>query len=205
MRFLYQVQNISKWIGSQKKMKDSVIVALLGGVAGTIAMDISNFLLWRKGKTEHLFGHLAGSMMMQAIRTNQRKNYILGEIFHLITGSALGLVQLEFLKKYGKDHHLIKGAGVGLVTWGLLYNFGQRMNFFSRRGHLTKTKYASIWHHLLYGLVSSQTIVILADSSLFIKNRKSVHVPVSSAQSDNIPYSWSDSSTHSEVIEQTKY
>lgn len=61
-------------------------------------MDISNFLLWRKGKTEHLFGHLAGSMMMQAIRTNQMKNFILGEIFHLITGSALGLVQLEFLK-----------------------------------------------------------------------------------------------------------
>lgn len=79
------------------------------------------------------------------------------------------------------------------------------MNFFSRRGHLTKTKYSSIWNHLLYGLVSSQTIVTLADSSLFKKNRESEHVSVSSAQSDNITYPWFDSSTHSEVTELTKH
>ena len=201
MRFLNQVQNISRWVASQKKMKDSVIVALLGGVAGTIAMDLSNFLLWRKGKTEHLFGHLAGSMMMQAIRTNQRKNFILGEIFHLFTGSVLGLVQLEFLKKYGKDHHLIKGAGVGLVTWGILYNFGQRMNFFSRRAHLTKTKYSSIWNHLLYGLVSSQTIVTIADSSLFKKKQENEQASINLDRSDNITYPWFDSTSHSEVTE----
>ncbi|WP_050809847.1 hypothetical protein [Desulfosporosinus sp. OT] len=124
--------------------------------------------------------------MMRAIRMNQRKNFILGELFHLITGSALSLVQLEVLKKYGKDHHLVKGGGTGLITWGVLYNFGQRMDFFTRRAHLTKTKYASLLNHLVYGLVSSQTIVTLADPSIF-KKKESEQVTTSSAQPHYIP------------------
>lgn len=199
MKILNQI--ISKWVAPKNKIKDSMILGLFGGFIGTIAYDISNVLLWRKGKTENLSGHLAGSMMMLAIRTNQRKNFILGEIFHLITGSALGLVQVEILKKYGKDHYLVKGGFTGLFTWGVLYNFGQRMKFFSRRTHLTKTKYASLWHHLLYGLVSSQAIVTLADPSIFKKNREKEHVSAVSARYDNPTDPWFDSPVLNEVTE----
>lgn len=159
--------DIAKMNISNTKIKDSMTLGLLGGFLGTIAMELTNFLLWRKGKTENLFGHLAGSMMMRAFRTNQRKNFILGELFHLITGSVLGVLQIEVLKKYGKDNHLLKGGITGLVTWGVLYNFGQRMQFFSRRAHLTKTHYATLLHNLIYGVVASQVIVSMADSSIF--------------------------------------
>lgn len=188
-------------IGTNKKIKDSIVVALLAGLAGSIAMETSNFLLWRKGKSEHLYGHLAGSMTMRASRTNQRKNFILGEIFHLITGSSLGLIQLEVFKKYGKDHHLVKGGSTGLITWGVLYNFGQRMGFFSRRTHLTKTKYASLWNHLVYGIVTSQVIVKIADPSIFKQNKDNELASTNLAQSDNSTYPRFDSSTQSEVTE----
>ena len=45
MKLLNQVQNVGQWVASKKKIKDSMIVGLFGGLVGTIAYDISNVLL----------------------------------------------------------------------------------------------------------------------------------------------------------------
>lgn len=154
------------------KMKDSIMVSLVSGLLGTMAMDLSNVLLWRTKKAELLHGHLAGSMFMRAFRTNQTKNFVLGQIFHMLTGTTLGIPIFHLLKRTGKDHYLIKGAFAGLAAWGVLYNFGQRVGLFMAKPHLTKTHYSALWHNLLYGVTTAQAIVSFSDPSLFPQHKQ---------------------------------
>lgn len=77
-----------------KSIKDYVALGAVGGLLGTIAMVISNMILYKTGKSEILYGHIAGSIFMRPIRTNQRKNFILGQIFHLVNGSGAGLIMV---------------------------------------------------------------------------------------------------------------
>lgn len=156
-------------------MKDSMMASLLGGLVGTLIMDISNISLWRTRKTEMLYGHLAGSMIMRGIRTNRKENFILGQILHLITGSAIGIPIFQMLKRTGTDKYLIKGGFTGLLSWGILFNFGQRMDLFRSKAHRTKSHYSALWHNLLYGVCTAQAIVTLADPSLLSKPQKLSH------------------------------
>lgn len=153
-----------------KKIKDSMTVGILGGLIGAVCMDISSLILWRIKKTESLHGHIAGSMIMSPIKLNQRKNFIIGQIFHMTVASVIGVGMVEILKKYGKDNHNLKGGFLSVATWGFLYNFGQKMGFYKMNPHLTKSSYAEIWQHLVYGLVTSNAIVALADQTIFTKN-----------------------------------
>jgi hypothetical protein len=149
------------------KVQDSVVISVLGGLIGTIPMDISNYLLWKKGKTENLYGHVAGSMLMNKMRTNRTKNFLLGQFWHYASGAGFGFPAYYLLRKTGKDHLLLKGASVGLFTWGLLYNVGMRMGLYRAIPRLTKTKYAALWHNFLYGVTTVFTIAKIADPSLF--------------------------------------
>ena len=151
------------------KMKDSMMVGILGGLIGVTCMDISSYLLWRNKKTESLHGHLAGSMIMNPMKLNKRKNFLIGQIFHMSMASGIGVGMVELLKRYGKDHHNIKGGFLSVATWGILYNFGQRMGFYKMNPRLIKSSYSEIWHHLVYGIVTSNAIVTLADPTIFSK------------------------------------
>ncbi len=157
----------SKMFKSIGKVQDSVVISVLGGLIGTIPMDISNYLLWKKGKTENLYGHVAGSMLMNKMRTNRTKNFLLGQFWHYASGAGFGFPAYYLLRKTGKDHLLLKGASVGLFTWGLLYNVGMRMGLYRAIPRLTKTKYAALWHNFLYGVTTVFTIAKIADPSLF--------------------------------------
>lgn len=158
---------MSKLLRSIGKMQDTVAISILGGLIGTIPMDLSNYLLWKKGKTENLYGHLAGSMLMSKHRTNQTKNFILGQFWHYAAGAGFGFPALYLLKKTGKDHLLLKGAALGVFTWGLLYNVGMKMGLYDAATRLTKTKYASLWHNFLYGVITVYSICKMADPRLF--------------------------------------
>lgn len=156
--------NLLKSIG---KVQDSVVISALGGLIGAIPMDISNYILWKKGKSENLYGHVAGSMLMSKFRTNQPKNFLLGQFWHLATSAAFGFPAFYLLKKTGKDYLLLKGVSVGLFTWGFLYNFGMKMGLYRAKPRLTKTKYAALWHNFLYGVTTVYTIATIADPSHF--------------------------------------
>lgn len=154
--------------GNLGKLQDSVVISVIGGLTGAIPMDISNFLLWRKGKTENLYGHVAGSMVTSKFQTNQTKNFLLGQIWHLITCAALGFPALLLLKKTGKDHLLLKGLAVGLSTWGAIYNLGFKLHLYKASPRLTKTKYFALWHNILFGVTTVYTIAKISDPSLFL-------------------------------------
>lgn len=166
-----------------KTIKDSMLVGILGGLIGVVCMDLSSLLLWRNKKTEGLYGHLAGSMIMKPSKLNKRRNFLVGQIFHMTVASGIGVGMVEILKRFGKDHPSLKGGFLSVVTWGLLYNFGQRMGFYRINPRLTKSSYSEIWNHLVYGLVTSNAIVALADPSIFPK-KASTQV---SSQNKNAP------------------
>jgi hypothetical protein len=169
------------------KMKDSITIGLLGGLIGAIFMDISNLLIFKAGKTETLYGHIAGGLLVAPYRTKQTKNFILGELTHLGIGSIFGIRLISILKKTGKDHHLLKGVFIAILSIGTLIG-GQNLGIL-KKFRLTKTFYSAIWNHLVYGLVSAQAIVMLADPTIFAssnENNKETQIQIN--QSVSYPY-----------------
>ena len=152
------------------KMKNSITIGLLGGSIGAIFMEIYNLLLFKAGKTEMLYGHLASGFFATPFRTKKRKNLILGEIAHLGIGSIWGILLTYILKKTGKDHHLIKGTFISILSVGSLIG-GQKFGIL-KRFRLTKSFYSAIWTHLVHGLVSAQAIVLLADPTIFASSNE---------------------------------
>lgn len=150
-----------------KCIKDSVALGVIGGFLGSVAMALSNFIIFKSGKTEILYGHIAGSIFMKPFKTNKGKNYALGQIFHLVSGSGAGLLMVQIFKRFGTDLALLKGAMVGTFTWQALYNVGQRLKIYTANPHLTKTGYSSLWNNFVYGVVSAYTIRWLAHPSVF--------------------------------------
>jgi hypothetical protein len=166
------------------RLKDSITIGLFGGLIGTLIVDLSNLLLWKKNKTEILYAHLGASMFMRPFRTNQKKNFILGQLFHMITGASLGVPIFYMLKKTGKDYLILKGAFGGAFTWGALYSFGINKGFYSAKPHLTKTHYSYLFHNFLFGIVSAVSMVWLSDPSVFpsekqqdVRENRVSHIP----------------------------
>ena len=150
-----------------KSIKDSVALGAVGGLLGTVAMVLSNFLIYKAGKTEILYGHIAGSIFMRPFRTKKPKNFILGQIFHLANGSGAGLLMVQIFKRFGTDLALLKGTMLGMFTWEALYTAGQRLGIYTARPHLTKTGYSALWNNFLYGAVTAYSIKWLAHPSVF--------------------------------------
>lgn len=159
-RFLKTIQRVLK-------MKDSVTVSLLSGILGTLVMDVSNLLFWRTRKTEILYGHIAGSVYVHPFRMNQRKNFWLGQITHLITGATLAYPLNLLLMKTGKDYASVKGAFFGAVTWEFIYGIGQRFKVFSTKPRLTKSHYAELFNNILYGITTAQALVAFSEPSMY--------------------------------------
>ena len=149
------------------KIKDSVAVSLLSGFLGTSVMGVANPLFWRSGKTEALYGHIAGSVFMRPFRVKQRKNFWLGQMTHYITGAIVAYPLNYIFRKTGKDHYLLKGGFYGAVTWELIYGLGQRFGVYATKLHLTKTHYAELFNNILYGLATAQALVTFSEPSMF--------------------------------------
>lgn len=153
------------------KMKDSITIGLLGGLLGTISMEVTNGLIFKAKKTEVTYGQMAGQLFVGPFRAKQRKNFILGEILHMVVGSLLGIPLLYIFKKTGKDHYLSKGLFASMSIWSVLYAGGQHVGLFKKL-RLTKTHYSSMLNHLIYGLTSAQAMVLLADPTIFASSNE---------------------------------
>ena len=148
------------------RIQDTITIGLVSGLIGTLVMDLSNRLFHRARLTERTYAELAASVIVRPFRTRQPKNAVLGQILHMITGSAAGLPLVYMLKKTGPDLYLIKGAAMGTVLWGVLYDFGRKVGLISVKPRKTQSHYFELWHNLLYGLATSQAIVSLADPKI---------------------------------------
>ncbi|WP_088225892.1 hypothetical protein [Desulfosporosinus sp. FKB] len=149
------------------KIQDSITIGLLGGFIGTLAIDISNALLYKTKKTEATFGHLAASFFRTPTTTSKYKPTVfLGELLHHSVGTVIGIPLFYILKKTGKDHYLAKGLVASLLTWIFLYTGGQEIGLLKKPSKV-KTHYAAVWNHILYGLATVKAMVWLADPEIF--------------------------------------
>lgn len=182
MEELNRLFGFLKTIQRVLRMKDSVTVSLFSGILGTLVMDVSNLLSWRTRKTEALYGHIAGSVYVHPFRMNQRKNFWLGQITHLITGAILAYPLNLLLIKTGKDHATIKGAFFGAVTWEFIYGFGQKFKVFSLKPRLTKTHYAELFNNILYGITTAQALVTFSEPSMYADIQSKTTTQTTTAQ-----------------------
>ncbi|SHI80670.1 DUF6789 family protein [Desulfosporosinus lacus] len=169
MKLLHSLDQVSKLINSGKKMRDSIPIGFISGLMGTIVMDLSNLMFKKTGISEKTYAQFAGSVLMRPSRLLLKENRILGQILHLITGSIIGIPLFAVLKKTGKDNYLFKGAIYGTFTWELLYSFGLRYNVFRSKAHSTSTHITTLIDNLVYGFVSSATIIFLTDHAVLPK------------------------------------
>lgn len=167
MNILNTIFNSLKTIQKVFKIKDIIAVSLFSGFLGTMVMDASNYVIWKNKKTEVLYGHIAGSIFVHPIRTNQRKNFWLGQLTHLITGAYLAYPLNLLMKKTGKDHAKLKGAFFGVFAWESIYWVGQRVGVFMVKPRKTKTYYSALFNNILYGVVTSQALITFSEPSAF--------------------------------------
>jgi len=151
------------------KIKDSVILCLVSGLIGTSFMAASNLIRFKRNTTEMLYGHLAGSIILAPFRLNNRENFILGQLYHFISGVIIAFPLYYVFKTTGTDHHRVKGASYGLLTWSTLFGIGKKTGLFVRP-RLTKTLYSAIQNNIIYGLVTAEAMIRLGDSRLFRPN-----------------------------------
>ncbi|AFQ43331.1 hypothetical protein [Desulfosporosinus meridiei] len=152
------------------KMKDSMVISMLGGLVGVISMDMINILLFITKKSENTLAHVGGSMFVHKIRVNQPKNELLGQIWHMLTGIGLGIPIMYCLKATGINYHRMKGAFIGAMSWGLVYGLGGKIQLYSAKPRLTKTHFSYLLTDIVYGLFTAEAIKILSDPEVFEDN-----------------------------------
>ncbi len=91
MRIFNNIDQLLKLYSVRRKMKDSIPIGFLGGLIGTIAMDLSNILFKKTGLSEKTYAEYAGSVLLRPFRLLSRNNYLFGQLLHFITGSLLGI------------------------------------------------------------------------------------------------------------------
>lgn len=169
MRVYDKIDRLSKFLNVGKKMQDSIPIGFLGGLMGTIAMDFSNMIFKKTGLSEKTYSQYAGSVLLSPFRQVFKQNMLFGQMLHLMTGSILGIPMFNILKKTGKDNHQFKGVVYGIVTWEMIYSFGQRLGIIRAKTYTVRSHITSLIDHLVYGFVSTMTMVFLADHSVFPK------------------------------------
>jgi len=169
MKLLNSLDQVTRFIRLGKNMRDSIPIGFISGLVGTIAMDLSNVMFKKTGISRYTYAQFAGSVLMTPFRLIFKENQILGQILHLITGSIIGIPLFAVLKKTGKDNYLLKGAIYGTFTWEVLYSFGLRFNVFRTKAHSTSTHMTTLIDNLVYGFVSSSTMIFLTDQAVFPK------------------------------------
>lgn len=150
-------------VKQSNSMKDSMIVGLISGVLGSVAIELLNVLL---GKNL-FFGKVASSMVVNPLRSKKLKNILIGEIMHLTVGAGIGCIIAGLLKKTGKDWGIIKGIFVSLLAWIGLHHLGNKIDLFSIKLRSTKSQYFALIQHIFYGLTTSAVIKYIANPLIF--------------------------------------
>ena len=152
------------------KMRDLMLIGMMGGFIGTVAMDLMSLLFYLTRKSENTLAHIGGSMIVGKSRIGQRKNTLLGQIWHMITGIGLGVPIMYCFNKTGINNHRIKGAFLGAVTWGLVYGLGAKLKLYAARPRLTKSHYSYLLTDILYGIFTAEAIKQFSDPEVFQDN-----------------------------------
>lgn len=178
MKVLDSIDRLTKFYSIGKKMNDSIPIGFLGGLVGTIAMDLSNLFFKKMGLSEKTYAQYAGSVLLSPFRLFFRENYLFGHLIHFVTGAILGIPMFSILKKTGRDNFLFKGAVYGTFTWEMLYTLGQRLGIIRSKTYRTRTHMTALIENLVYGFASTATMIFLTDPTVFTQTEKQLETSV---------------------------
>ena len=141
-------------------IKDRVVVATIAGMIASVIKDIPNFIYYKMGLVKVLYANLAASAHLIPSDLNTTIGYTIGFLGDTITGGAMGLIAIEFLRRYGNDYWWYKGLIIGNTLWlfglGVIPNLGA-INLLAYEPWFRLT---SFFDHLLYGIIVVYIITI---------------------------------------------
>lgn len=100
-------------------LRDTMTIGTIGGLVGTLAMHITNYVLMSFGLVKITTLQIASALFMDWEQVNTTYGVIVGAINHFFIGAIAGVIIAIVLKYFGKDYYLLKGLGV----LGVMYLF----------------------------------------------------------------------------------
>lgn len=163
--------HLKSFFSSAPKIRDSISLGLLGGLLGTLPLDILNLAFWKNKQAESLYGQMAGSIIMKGFQTKRRSNFLFGQIVHMLTGAMAGIPMVYLFKLTGKDHQASKGAAYGFIVWAVYYVFGIRIGAFHAPPKKNSSHFMSLGMNILFGVLTAKSVGALAHPSVFAPDR----------------------------------
>ncbi len=149
------------------KLRDRVVLGLAAGMLGNLAKDGLDYLAYKKGWSELLYGHLAASLFAEPEKVRQPKDFVVGQLVDMTWGALSGVPVVYLLSWTGRDHYLLKGAAMGVLWWQVVYGLFPRLRMLQVDPQETETNLSALLNHLAYGLVTSAAAVHLGHPDLF--------------------------------------
>ena len=142
-------------------------LGLIAGTLGNVAKDGINYLAYKGGWSEVLYGHLAASLFAEPEKVRQPKDFVVGQLVDMTWGALSGVPVVYLLSWTGRDHYLLKGAAMGVLWWQVVYGLFPRLRMLQVDPQETETNLSALLNHLAYGLVAAAAAVHLGHPDLF--------------------------------------
>lgn len=135
-------------------IKDRIVIGSMAGMIATLFKDLPNYILYRLGIVKCIYAHLAASAHLSGSDVYTAIGSIIGFLADIITGGAIGVMAIIFLKRFGTDYWWYKGCIIANIIWlfglGVILNLGTvNLVFGDPVFRLT-----SLFDHLIFGLVT---------------------------------------------------
>ncbi|MCL6548813.1 MAG: hypothetical protein K6T30_07870 [Alicyclobacillus sp.] len=139
---------------------DGLVLGALAGLAGTLVKFALELLALAFIPSYKSCVRLAAAILfVPAAAMSRFDAFLLGLEIDLLVGSVAGVVAVEILARWGRDHLLLKGAGGGALAWLICY--GTLCKYLSKID-LTGTSFLEIQISLAVHIVFGITVAAAA-------------------------------------------
>ena len=153
------------------KIKDPVMLGALAGITGSIAKELFEELLMKKGWNTSDGVQMAYQVFGERKFTNKPLCKLVGNLANCGIGTGLGMPIMFLLSLTGKDYALLKGATLGHLAWVYFYGGMNRVRMSKRFPLPLKSDLTACFAHMIYGITTAAVIKALGHDSLFTQAR----------------------------------
>lgn len=150
-----------------KKIKDRMLLGVIGGVAGNL-VKLSLGYYFKKKKLAEIDGpERAAGMLVPPHTIFTKEGKIVGYLADGAVGSLLGVSMVYLLSITGKNQGVLKGAATGQAMWTFLYGVLGTLGATKVNAATPKTVLSEYISHTAYGLVTACVVLGLGEKGLF--------------------------------------
>jgi len=161
--------NRYRW-NEMKKIKDRMILGVIGGVAGNIFKLVIDGYFKKKKIAEIDGPERAAGMLVPPHTVTTKEGRIVGYLADGAVASLLGVSLVYLFSLTGKNRGVLKGAATGQAMWTFIYGVLGTMGATKVTPVSPKTVLTEYLAHTAYGIVTASTILAIGDERLFNGN-----------------------------------